>query len=146
MDENDSVTTPDPNTGSEESNVVLNMESMIKTLITTQEQLQEKLRDHQDLLDAIFENDSTYKEHCEKAKEAAKIKSATKQEILKQPQATDLANKVKTFRSELKENKTALADYLREFQRMSGINEIEDNDGEIREIVFTAKLVKKTHL
>ena len=80
----------------------------------------------------------------EAAKAAAKIKSATKQQILKQPQAADLANKVKTLRSELKENKASLSDYLREFQRMSGISEIEGPDGELQEIVYTAKLIKKS--
>lgn len=132
------------NTTTDDASVVLNMESMIKTLIASQEKLKEEIEKHQDLLDGILENDSTYQEHSEAAKEAAKIKSATKQQILKQPQAADLANKVKTFRSELKENKASLSDYLKEFQRMSGISEIEGNDGEIREIVFTAKLVNKS--
>lgn len=132
------------NNGTDDASVVMNMESMIKTLIASQERLKEQLEKHQDLLDAIFDNDTTYQEHSAAAKEAAKIKSATKQQILKQPQAADLANKVKTLRSELKENKASLSDYLREFQRMSGINEIEGNDGEIREIVFTAKLVNKS--
>ena len=133
-----------PNTGNDEASVVMNMESMIKTLIASQEKFKEELGKHQDLLNAIFENDSTYQEHSEAAKAAAKIKSATKQQVLKQPQAADLANKVKTLRSELKENKASLSDYLREFQRMSGISEIEGHDGEIREIVFTAKLVNKS--
>ena len=132
------------NTGSDEAGVVMNMESMIKTLISSQEKLQEELNKHQDMLDDIFENDSTYKEHSEAAKAAAKIKSATKQQILKQPQAADLAEKVKSLRSQIKENKASLSDYLREFQRMSGVSEIEGHDGEIREIVFTAKLVSKS--
>lgn len=132
------------NTDTDEASVVLNMESMIKTLISTQEKLQDELGKCQDLLDAIFENDATYKDHSEKAKEAAKVKSATKQQILKQPQAADLANKVKTLKSELKENRASLSDYLREFQRMSGISEIEGHDGEIREIIYTAKLVKRS--
>lgn len=95
-------------------------------------------------MDGILDNDSTYQEHSEAAKEAAKVKAATKQQILKQPQAADLAEKVRSIRSQIKENKASLSDYLREFQRMSGINEIEGSDGEIREIVFTAKLVNKS--
>lgn len=144
MDDTDTQVATQLNTGTDEASVVMNMENMIKTLIASQEKLKEQLEKHQDLLDTIFENDSTYQEHLAAAKEAAKIKSATKQQVLKQPQAADLANKVKTLRSELKENKASLSDYLREFQRMSGISEIEGHDGEIREIVFTAKLVNKS--
>lgn len=144
MDDTDTQVATQLNTGTDEASVVMNMENMIKALIVSQDKLKEELDKNRDLLDAIFENDSTYQEYLAAAKEAAKIKSATKQQILKQPQAADLANKVKTLRSELKENKASLSDYLREFQRMSGINEIEGSDGEIREIVFTAKLVNKS--
>ncbi|MFH0936982.1 MAG: hypothetical protein V1808_01670 [Candidatus Daviesbacteria bacterium] len=145
MDE-DTNTIVDTQTSSEagEANVIINMESMIKTLITSIDNLTEELGKHQDMLDDILNNDSTFKEHFEQAKQAAKIKSVTKQQILKQPQAADLANKVRTMRSEIKEQKASLSDYLREFQRMSGINEIEGEDGELRQIVYVAKLVKKS--
>jgi hypothetical protein len=42
-----------------------------------------------------------------------------------------------------KELDTALSDYLREYMRMSGTNEIETEDGDVREIVYVAKLIKK---
>lgn len=126
------------------SSIIMNMESMIKNTLQGIETAEGELGKYQDLLDNIFENDSTYKEHDEQAKAAAKVKSATKQEILKQPQAGDLNNKIKTLKSEIKENKSSLSDYLREFQRMSGINEIEGKDGELMQIVYTAKLIKKT--
>lgn len=140
----DDQTTQDPVDEKDNSaSVILNMEGMIKSHISALERYQEELTKQQGLLEDIFNNDSTYKDHTEKAKEAAKIKSATKQQILKQPQAADLDNKVKTLRSEIKEHKASLSDYLREFQRLSGINEIEGDDGELREIVYTAKLIKK---
>ena len=48
------------------------------------------------------------------------------------------------MKSEQSELKTGLSDYLREYQRLSGSNEIEGEDGEVREIVYVAKLVKKS--
>lgn len=123
--------------------VLLSLESMIKNSLTALDRMKDDLDKHRGLLDDIFNNDPTYKDHCEKAKEASKIKSATKQQILKQPQAADLSHKVTTLRSEIKEQQAALSDYVKEYQRMSGVNEIEGDDGEVREIVFTAKLVKK---
>ena len=124
--------------------VLINLESMIKNHIAQIDKVTEDLKKHKDMLDDIFANDSTYKQHDEVAKEAAKIRNATKAQIMKQPQAADLSNKVKVYRGEVKELKMALSDYLREFQRMSGgVNEIEGEDGEVREIVYTAKLVKR---
>jgi predicted RNase H-like nuclease (RuvC/YqgF family) len=126
------------------SELVLNMEGMIKNLMSTLDKQTEEVTKFQDALNDIFENDETYTNHAKLAKEAARVKSNTKQQILKQPQAADLNNKVKTLKSEIAENHASLSDYLREFQRMSGISEIEGDDGELREIVYTAKLVRKS--
>lgn len=123
--------------------VLINLESMIKNHVTQIDKLSEEAKKHQDMLNDIFLNDSTYKKQDDAAKEAAKIRNATKAQLMKQPQVADLANKVKVFRSELKELKGALSDYLKEFQRMSGVNEIEGDDGEVREIVYDARLVKR---
>lgn len=126
------------------SELVLNMEGMIKNLISTLDRQKEEVVKFSDALKDIFENDETYTNHAKLAKEAIRVKSNTKQQILKQPQAADLNNKVKTLKSEIAENQASLSDYLREFQRMSGISEIEGDDGELREIVYTARLVRKS--
>lgn len=126
-----------------QADIALEMESLIKSHVVSIERLKGELDKNKSMLDAIFENDPTYKDHSEKAKEAAKVKTGTKQQILKQPQAADLDNKVKSIRSQIKETQGALSDYLREYQRISGLTEIEGEDGEIREIIYTAKLVKR---
>lgn len=130
--------------GAPNSEILINMESLIKGHISTIDKLTEEARKLKDMLDDIFANDPTYQEHDKKAKEAAKVKSGTKQQILKQPQAADLDKKLKELKSELKENQGSLSDYLQEYARMSGVNEIEGEDGEVREIVYSAKLIKKS--
>ena len=132
--------------GAPNSEILLNMESLIKGHISTIDKLTEESRKLKDMLDDIFANDETFQEHDKKAKEAAKIKSETKKQILKQPQAADLDKKIKELKSELKENQGSLSDYLQEYARMSGVNEIEGEDGEVREIVYTAKLIKKSSI
>ncbi len=126
--------------------ILITMEGMIKSNIALIDKLSEEAKKLKEMLDDIFANDPTYQEHLEKAKEATKLKTATKQQILKQPQAADLNEKTKAIKSEIKEAQSALSDYLQEYQRMSGVNEIEGDDGEVREIVYTAKLVKKSSL
>lgn len=124
--------------------LLVRIEEMIKTHLQQIDALSEDITKHKDMLDDTFTNDETYQEHDKVAKEAARIKSKTKQEILKRADAADLSNKLKALKSEKKELQTGLSDYLREYQRLSGSNEIEDEDGEVREIIYTAKLVKKS--
>lgn len=142
MDENPPDQTETPDEGG--AMVIINLESMIKSHIASIDRLQEEMEKHSSMLKDIFENDPTYKEHSEKAKEASKIKGNTRREILKRPQAADLDNKVKSFKSQIKETQDALSDYLREYQRLSGVSEIEGEDGQIREIIYVAKLIKKS--
>lgn len=130
--------------GAKNSEILINMESLIKGHIATIDKLTEEARKHKEMLDDIFSNDPTYQEHDKAAKEAAKVKQGTKQQILKQPQAAELDKKIKELKSELKENQGSLSDYLQEYARMAGVNEIEGDDGEVREIVYNARLIKKS--
>lgn len=123
--------------------VIINMEALIKSHITSADKLQEELKINKEMLDDIFKNDPTFQDHAEKAKEATKLKQKTKAEILKRPQVAELNEKVRSLKSQLKEIGSALSDYLQEYQRLSGVSEIEGEDGEVREIVYVAKLVKK---
>lgn len=131
MDNNDAV-------------LLVKIEEMIKTHLAQIDSLQEEITKHKDMVSDIFVNDETYQEHDKLAKEAARIRSNTKKEITKRPDVADLDNKLKSLKSEQKELKEGLSDYLREYQRLSGSSEIEGEDGEIREIVFVAKLVKRS--
>ena len=56
------------------------------------------------------------------------------------------SGKVDELKSELKEAQEALSSYLAEYQKLTGSSEIEGEDGELRKIVYVAKLVKKTNL
>lgn len=131
---------PDENN---QAQVLIDLESMIKTHIQTIDKSKGELSKLKEMLDGILENDETYRLHTEKAKEAAKLKSLTKSQLLKQTEARDLAQKIKELQGSVKDLDLALSDYLREYFRMSGSTEIELEDGEVREIVYTAKLVKK---
>lgn len=123
--------------------VLLDLEQLIKTNVGNIERSKVELRKQKEMLDSALENDETYRTHNEEAKKAAKQKGATKIQILSQPANTSLAERVKELTAEIKEATGALSDYLREYARLSGSNEIETEDGVVREIVYTAKLVKK---
>lgn len=132
--------------GAKNSEILINMESLIKGHVSTIDKLTVEAKKLKEMLDDIFNNDPTYQEHDKASKEATRVKQNTKAQILKQPQAADLNKKVKDLKGELKENQASLSDYLQEYARMSGVNEIEGDDGEMREIVYSAKLIKKSSI
>lgn len=134
-----------PETASNNDAVLLTrIEEMIKTHTSQIDELSEEITKYKDMVNDIFAQDETFQEHDKLAKEAVRIRSNTKKEIMKRPDVADLSNKLKSLKSEQKELKGGLSDYLREYQRLSGSNQIEGEDGEIREIVFVAKLVKRS--
>jgi hypothetical protein len=126
------------------ASVLLNLESMIKSHITGIGQRKSELKKYREMLTSALLNDETYRNQNEEVKKATKIRSATKVQILRQPANAQIAQKAKELSEEMKEMDEALSDYLREYGRMSGTNEIEGDDGEVREIVYVAKLVKKS--
>lgn len=128
---------------SQTSNIAMNLEAMIKSNLSSIDRLTDELKKQKEMLQSVFDNDETYKKHADLAKEATRVKSNTKMQILKQPQVAELNEKVKSLQSQLKENEEGLSEYLREYNRLTGITEIEGNDGEIRQIVYVAKLIKK---
>lgn len=125
------------------ADILINMEAMIKSYISSIDKMSDEAKKLKEALDDILDNDPTYKGHKDKQKEAAKVLAGTKAQILKKPQAADLNDKFKALKSELRENQDALSDYLQEYQRLSGVNEIEDDTGKVHQIVYTARLVKK---
>lgn len=124
-----------------EVDVLLSLEEMIKNNIESLDKLRVELKQHREMFEDAFVNNPTYREHNERVKEANKVKSQTRQQITNQPSVLQMANKIKSMRSEMKERQSALSDYLKEYQRMTGANEIEGRDGKIREIVNDAKLI-----
>lgn len=129
--------------GDDAATVLLNLESLIKSHISGIDSRKQELKKLREMLASAMANDETYRLHEEKAKEANKQKAATRAQIMKQPANASLSEKIKHLTSDIKEMDRALSDYLREYERMSGSNEIEGDDGEVREIVYVAKLVKK---
>lgn len=123
--------------------VILTLESTIKQHIAQIDRNKVELKKQREMLESALLNDETYRLHTEEAKKAAKQKAKTKFQILEQAENKALAEKVKELSSDVRSLNAALSEYLREYARMSGTNEIETDDGEVREIVYVAKLVKK---
>lgn len=125
------------------ASVLLDLENMIKNYISSLEANRKELKTQKEMLNDIFNNDPTYREQEAQVKEVMKAKKEIKAKLSRQPNAIDLSEKVKNLSSEIKEKDAALSDYLREYMRLSGANEIEDDNGVMHEIVYIARLLKK---
>jgi len=55
-----------------------------------------------------------------------------------------MSQKIKDMSGELKAQKEALSGYLQDYQKLTGANEIEDANGVLNEILYTARLIKPT--
>lgn len=124
--------------------ILTSLESLIKQHIGSIATNKAELKKLREMLASTLANDSTYKLHDEEAKKAAKIRGATKSELMKAPANKILVDKANELTTEIKEADAALSEYLREFARLTGSTEFETDDGEVREIVFVAKLVKRS--
>jgi hypothetical protein len=131
-------------TSTTQVDVLLSLEEMINNNIESIDKLRIELKLQREMFEDTFANNPTYREQSEKVKEVTKVKSQTRQQLMNQPSVLQLANKIKSNRAEIKERQSALSDYLKEYQRMTGATEIEGRDGKIREIINDAKLVVRS--
>lgn len=123
--------------------VLMNLENLIKSHISGLEQRREELKKYKEMMSSSFKNDPTYQDAEVAVKDATKLKKEAKARLMKLPEVRNVQEKVTEFSTEIKEMDGALSDYLREYQRISGSNEIVDDNGQIHEITYVAKLVKK---
>lgn len=141
--ETEETNTVTPTQDTATADTVLELEQMIKTNVSAIERNKTELKKLKEMLESALLNDSAYKEAADKAKEAAKEKGKAKMNVMQNSATRQIAEKVKDMTQENKDLSVAQSEYLREYARLSGTTEIEGEDGEVREIIYVAKLVKK---
>jgi len=121
---------------------LLNIESLINNASVRLDELSRQLHEQKSMIDALLENNAEYQEIDKEAKKQAKLKTSAKQNVLSSPEAKPTLDKLKDNQTQAKELKIALSDYLAQYVALSGTNQIEGPDGVVRQIIYTAKLVK----
>jgi hypothetical protein len=122
---------------------IVNIETMINNTTARFDTLDREYKEQKSMLDALLENDTEYQEIAKEAQKQAKLKTIAKQKVMARPEAKDVVEKIKDCQIQIKELKTALSDYLAQYVTISGTNQIEGPDGVLRQIIYTAKLVKQ---
>ena len=121
---------------------IINTESLINTANARLNDLTYEAKEYKAMLDEILESDTEFQEIDKEAKKQAKLRAAARQKALNTPAAKTNIDKLKETKTQLREVKTALSDYLAQYVKISGSNQIEGPDGVVRRIIYTAKLVK----
>lgn len=129
---------PDEN----QSQNIINIESLINTANSRLNDLTYESKEYKAMLDEILESDSEFKEVDKEAKKQTKLRTLARQKALNTPGAKTNIDKLKETQAQLREVKIALSDYLAQYVKISGSNQIEGPDGVVRQIIYTAKLVK----
>lgn len=122
---------------------LLNVESLIKSYYERSNTLTQEMRTYKEMLQSTLDNDSEYHENDQASKKSAKLKTIAKQKLLGLAANAELADKVKDYQQQLKELKVGLSEYLTQYLKISGTNQIENTDGALLEIITSAKLVRK---
>ena len=121
---------------------LLNIENLINSSTARFDVLQKEFQEQKSQLDSILDSDIEYQEVAQEAKKQAKLKTIAKQKVMARPEAAHVVEKMKDAQIQVKELKTAMSDYLAQYVTLSGTNQIEGPDGILRQIIYTAKLVK----
>jgi len=149
MDENDDLRQEEnqdvqPSLQSSDAMVITNLQDLINETLRSIDTLAEEVKPLDEMVTSVLENDDVYKNRAEEAKVSSKKKQATKSEILKRPDIANVYSKIKEKKADLKEAKESLSEYLQEFARLTGQRQFETSEGQVKEIVYTAKLIKRS--
>jgi len=126
--------------------LTVDLTGLINSHIDQLEHHRSQMGELREMLDSVFQNEPTYQAHDAAVKEASKVRGNTKKQLQKQPQVQDLINRIQDHKSHMKELKTALSDYLQEYASTTSSRTFETTDGQLREIVYDARLVKGSNL
>src|SRR5690349_825885 len=109
---------------------VSSLKEMSLKYLESIEKLKREIKEANEMLKDALAGDAAYHDASEKAKEADKKRQVEKKRVQSRPEMVSLALKVKDLKSELREKKQSLSDYLLEYERLSGKQVIEKPSGE----------------
>lgn len=117
------------------------MEEMIQKRLKIISDLKDEMTSLKENLQDMLDNDPLYQEMQEKNEEVKEEKKAIKTRMMSNDTYTAVENEIKDKRQEIKENKEALSVELVEHYRKSGSFEIVDEQGNVKRMKFSVRLM-----
>ncbi len=122
---------------------IIELTAIINRYAAEIEKYKNQLKEQNSMYRDAFEGDAEYHEQSLKIKELKKIQNSAKERILKLPSMEAVTAKIEEIKSSIKDGQEMLSGYLEQYQKVSGTNIIETEDGKIREIIPVFKLVNR---
>lgn len=123
---------------------LVSLEGLIIGYLAKIERHKEVYNKQKEMLDNIFEHSPEFKEAAAQAKEANGKKNQIKKDLLSTTETSSLNDKVKELKSELRHLQDTLSVYLQQYVQNAATNQIEDDEGQVHEIIYVAKVVKRS--
>lgn len=133
-----------PSAAENQATVLLSLEELIKNHIESIDKLRNEVKQVREMFEDSFNNNPTYRELSEQVKEATQKRGQLKQQIVKQPSVANLSQKMKDLRFDLSEQGKTISALLEDYRNQTGATQIEARNGQLLDIVSTAKLVKRS--
>lgn len=142
----DDVTDPQTlkNEEKNEGQSLVEVESMILRYISDMEKLRQEIKEQNDMFKSTFEGDATYSKKKEEEEKLKKEVAATKQVLAKTPAAAEAEAKVKELKEDLRSLQGTIEILLNQRQKLTDVNQIIRDDGEVYEVKTKVSLVKKS--
>ena len=121
---------------------VITLENLIKSYLLQIEEAKDEAKRLKEMYADYLTNHEVFSATKEKADEATKTAKQARQAALATPEAQATTEKLNMNKEKLNDLKNKLSDTLLSYERASGANTIEVGDGDIRQIIYTAKLAK----
>lgn len=117
------------------------IESLINNSVQRHIETRKELLETKSMLETFFDKDSELQEVEKQIKQLQKKRLSIRYRILKEQEPARLKEKVNELKKQDKDIKVALSDYLSQYSEKFNTTQIELNDGMVRTIQKTAKLV-----
>lgn len=116
---------------------------VVRRRIGILEKSKDEIKKLKEMYNDIFINDNNFNEADKVVKDTMKKRKDVQSQLAKKPAAVDLNGKIKGLKEQIKDNETSLSDELMEYYKVSGVTEIEDENGTVHEFAINIKLKPK---
>jgi len=127
---------------SPEVDTLIELENMVKGGVEQIDRLTSEIKKLTEMMASACLNDEAFRKADEEVKRLTKERQKAKYAILQQPATKQLYEKLQDLKQEKKELTGAQSEYLREYKKISGSNQLELFDGSVMEIITVHKLIK----
>lgn len=126
----------------EPAEVSMQLDVLIKKYLADIDKSKAELREVQSMLKDAIANDADYQALNTQSQELSRKRKSIQDKILQLPSLQEAKNKVETVKDDIKNATEMLAAYLERYVNESGSRTIEDDKGEVLEIVPAYKLTR----